>query len=1050
MKKLNKKYFLVIVLLSQISATVLAQSSDIEKIVQNSWGLKNDGSIQVFDLSPLQTYRLQARVGQDIHLALPQKSVLGRKIRVAVVDTGVDVDHPLLKNQIAFKNGECVALQKYEQCVLENGMAGCTELLDTTKPGVDSDKNLYPADCHGWSILADPTTQNIIGTPSFTDSIGHGTHVAGVIASVSKNIEILPIQVIGDAPNQPVKPFSIDLSPDENKRGGTGNDPSLADRIARGIIYAIYAKADVINLSIGWPQGQDAEIMRSAIAEAQARGIIVVAAAGNDSTTSLLRPCQYKGVICVAAHRPDGSLAQFSNYGFGVDIAAPGVSIVSSIPSDNRSIRLPGFSGVDILSGTSQASPFVAGVIAEMLSRGIKPQDIYPRLILGSRPVQSELPLIVGPIQTAGVLKTSNEPYIKYVLSGLLDMQKSLDVQVQPLILNANKDIQIIKWNRKNSKMNFNFPIKNYWKDIFGHKIDVKVTLKNPSNITPVVSKVTLTNLNNSLQNKMSKNNFLNQEEKNINVELEIKDSADASKSQIPSDLGFDVQILIDGLPVLNGLALKSFEMRAEVIVEIDKSYRADDVQIIPISGQLERGMKKFIVDEIYDNNPNDRDYIALTREEKSFLVALMKYENGKYSIGPQLDIPFEGNIQSTKPYSRIRIDIDGDGVSEYVLGLQEFKEQSGQFTLGDYTMHFYIFDQNMKLKKHVQFYDDRALIALDFTWIKIGRELRPAWVALGKNVVKKYDITDLWQVNAGDKVKLGSDDIHLYYLDENYKLAVVENESGFKIVDILQPRAENVQSGILPVLLAKNLGSEVRPSYLNQFSMGWVTNGILSGTKTVLKVSADQDYRNLIDTKKDKTVNLSKTADEYLGTFWFGFDAHQKQRVTLIDYKTNSIVDQILPNDRSLFDAPLRIRAAYSNANQKGVFLITNTEIEYHDLINQTIARSSLNKYTFFGDDLIVDLQFPVSITAKNGLDKIPALFTTEGSGLNKGVKFLIPTQMSDTGNNRKFKMISPARLRLSSPQGCKAVDSPVYVNGGYHLDYDCGTEIMRFKLTY
>ena len=67
---------------------------------------------------------------------------------------------------------------------------------------------------------------------------------------------------------------------------------------------------------------------------------------------------------------------------------------------------------------------------------------------------------------------------------------------------------------------------------------------------------------------------------------------------------------------------------------------------------------------------------------------------------------------------------------------------------LGDYTMHFYIFDDQMKLKKHAAFYDNRALISLDFTWMKVGKELRPAWIALGKKVVKKYDVTDLWQSN--------------------------------------------------------------------------------------------------------------------------------------------------------------------------------------------------------------------------------------------------------------------------------------------------------------
>jgi hypothetical protein len=549
----------------------------------------------------------------------------------------------------------------------------------------------------------------------------------------------------------------------------------------------------------------------------------------------------------------------------------------------------------------------------------------------------------------------------------------------------------------------------------------------------PEISKIELKSDDNT--------SFLNQEVKMVSVDLSIVDNANPALSKIPSDLGFDVSVYIDGK------LHRTFEMRAEVIVQIDKNYRASDVKAIPVSGSLERGMKKYIVDEIYDTNPNERDYIGLLRGDDKFSVQLMKYENGKYTIQPKLDIPFEGNIQSTKPYSRIRLDIDGDGKSEYILGIQEFKEASGQYNLGDYTMHFYIFDQQMKLKKHVSFYDDRALIALDFTWIKIGKQLRPAWVGFGKKVVKKYDITDLWQTNNGDKVRLGEDDIRFYYLDENYKLANVDNVGGYKIVDILQPRAENVRTGVIPVLLAKNLGTEVRPSYLNAFSIGWVTNGKLGETRTDLQLSPTMNYRNLVDTKKDRSVNLMQTSDEYLGTFWFGFDAHQKQRVTMVDYKTNTLVDKILSSERSLYDAPLRIRSAYSSDTQKGVFLITNTEIEYHDLVAGSVARSSLNKYTFFGDDLIVDLQFPISISSADGKSKTPALFTTEGSGLNKGVKFLVPTTI---GNSKNYKMVSPARLRLSSPQGCKAIDSPVYINGGYNMDYDCGDQLLRFKLVY
>ena len=67
-----------------------------------------------------------------------------------------------------------------------------------------------------------------------------------------------------------------------------------------GMNYAIASGAEVVNFSLGWPQGHDSKYLREVIGEAHRRGVFVVAAAGNDSTRALLRPCAYPGVICVA------------------------------------------------------------------------------------------------------------------------------------------------------------------------------------------------------------------------------------------------------------------------------------------------------------------------------------------------------------------------------------------------------------------------------------------------------------------------------------------------------------------------------------------------------------------------------------------------------------------------------------------------------------------------------------------------------------------------------------------------------------------------------
>ncbi len=996
--------------------------SQYNDLIQKSWGLSNQGQTQVFDLNPMQTYRLQSRTGEDIRL-LP--SQLGRKVRVAVIDTGIDTTHPLIQNQIYKNSKECSSADK----------------------SLDNDGNQYPGDCTGWSILGEPTLNNIIGTPEFKDEIGHGTHVAGIIASISKNIEIVPIQVIQQADHfnyQPLKPFSIgnfDLSPSEDIRGGfSSTDPSLADRIARAIIYAISIKAQVINLSLGWPPGSDAEIMRAAIAEAQSQGILIVAAAGNDSTSALLRPCQYKGVICVASHNPDGSLSSFSNYGFGVDLAAPGSSIISTVPQGFRSGRVPGAFGIEILSGTSQAAPYVSGVIAEMLSRGVSVSDIYPRLILGSRPVQKELPVLVGPIQSQGTPVLSATSYSKDMTGGLLDMTSSMKVAPQPLILNADKEIQEILWDRKSFDLAVQFPLKNYWKEVQNKKITILVENRYKLPIYPTVSSVQLSGNTSS---------WASGEEKMLALKLKITDSKVASESRLPSDLEFLVKIMIDGKPH------RQFFVKSEVVLNLTKDSKDSDILNIPVSGLRERGMKMFLIDEIYDDQLSNRDYFSLSQEKNGFKIGLIRQTSQTYTIEKSQLIEFSGDINRTNPLSRIRMDIDFDGTSEYILGLQEFKDDGRDFGSSDYTMHFYIFDQKMNLKRHESFYDVRSLIPRDYSWIRVGNELRPAWVTQGQPVIKNYDVTDLWSTEDSDTVTAPTmdQDLYFYYLDQNFKLAQVENPKGARIVDILQASLKNIKSGVVPVLVARNLGTEIKPSYLNSFSMGWIQNEKLSQETVLTNLSANQNYRNLIDTGKDKAHTLVTAADEFRGTFWFGFDAHQKQRITTLDFKTNQMTDQLLSSERSVFDAALRVRSVYLGQKRKGVFIITNTEIEYHDLTTGSQSRSSLNKYTFIGDNLVADLQFPVTIatqvakTSGEMPEKNPALFTTEGSGLNRGVKMLVPVFAKDGSVQQ---MVSPARLRLKSPQGCKALDYPVYLGSEYAMDFDCGTQFLRIKLRY
>ncbi|MBN1681203.1 MAG: S8 family serine peptidase [Anaerolineae bacterium] len=179
--------------------------------------------------------------------------------------------------------------------------------------------------------------------PNPQDSAGHGTHVAGIAAAESNNDQgvagvswlssILPVRIVG-----PYGASSVD--------------------IADGIIYATDHGAKVINLSLGGPGW--VKIERDAVNYAAARGVVVVAAAGNEDWSVPSYPASYDHVISVASMGENNTVSWFSNYGPYVDIAAPGEYIYSTI-RNNR---------YGDMSGTSMASPQVAGVAALVWASG--------------------------------------------------------------------------------------------------------------------------------------------------------------------------------------------------------------------------------------------------------------------------------------------------------------------------------------------------------------------------------------------------------------------------------------------------------------------------------------------------------------------------------------------------------------------------------------------------------------------------------------------------------------------------------------------------------
>lgn len=184
------------------------------------------------------------------------------------------------------------------------------------------------------------------------DDHGHGTHVSGLVAATANNA----VGGAGSGPEAMVLPVKVLSS------GGSGN----MSWIASGVTYAADNGAQIINMSLGGRFTSSA--LRDAIAYAIGKGVTVVAAAGNESTSNPSYPAAYPGVISVAATDRQNRLADFSNYGDTLDVSSPGVGILSTVRGGSY----------QAWNGTSMASPIVAGVAALLKAQGPcrSPQDI--------------------------------------------------------------------------------------------------------------------------------------------------------------------------------------------------------------------------------------------------------------------------------------------------------------------------------------------------------------------------------------------------------------------------------------------------------------------------------------------------------------------------------------------------------------------------------------------------------------------------------------------------------------------------------------------------
>lgn len=312
---------------SSIAKAKLASKPNTD--FSKDWPLSNIGFFDIF--TPL------------IQPIRSQIEACSPRLVVAIVDTGVDYTHPDLKDNLWVNAGET---GKWEPPA---NMAHLTSCRDKSCNGIDDDGNGFVDDVIGWDFVND--------VPLPWDVHGHGTHIAGIVASKA-----------GNGGNVGVCPTVSFMALKYYDNTGIGYN-NLQNTV-RAFQYASRNGANIINYSGGGAEPAASE--RAALEEAEKKGILLVAAAGNDGHNNdqiPYFPASYplSNIISVASVNRDNQLLTSSNFGSrSVNIAAPGLQILSTLPGGKYGM----------MSGTSQATAFVTGAAALLASQYKEPSQI--------------------------------------------------------------------------------------------------------------------------------------------------------------------------------------------------------------------------------------------------------------------------------------------------------------------------------------------------------------------------------------------------------------------------------------------------------------------------------------------------------------------------------------------------------------------------------------------------------------------------------------------------------------------------------------------------
>jgi cell wall-associated protease len=906
-----------------------------DELFPYQWSLLNQGQSYIREKDDIHNLPLAGVSSKDvgwknIYLNLPQI----QRMIVAVLDSGVDLEHPDIKENLWKNDKEC-----------------------GQDPNVDHDNNKLPGDCHGWNFTEAIDSEEAKSPQDFD---GHGSHVAGIIAAAQNDIGI-----VGINPRALIMPVKV--MRDANSK----SEVATSESFAQGIIYATNMGANIINLSLGWPKSLETKYLREAIYYALSKNVIIVAAAGNNNSSEPLFPCAYDGVICTAASTLDGRFAGFSNFGGHIDTVTPGEAILSLNPMqfEPEFFSVPGY---DIKSGTSQASPVLAGLIS----------------ILKAQEPTISLDEIFGRLYSA----RQNDDKDKYVLGGNATWDSLSRKITGPVIRPVLKRIRQIILNGSLPETKLNVPIRNL--GLEASKIVVQIeSLSTGVEFIDGVKQLDL------IKSSEIKDLLFDVRVTNLYAESQVK-----IKITISGPEG--ILSFLNDIPVVR-------DIKNEALFKKNSFTFAK--KPLPMGSIVNGRINPFLSTlESYGASRSHEFYVRRTsKEEKSLTLTVFRHQEDNIieAIRPIVINQFQNLINFLK------VDLNLDGQEDYLVQTINEDQKGKYFQFAFYNHDFLPLwnefqDVRVELDLNVARMDDLRFIRLDHN--SLGKMMIPSFFTEGQlpKIDQRIDFYGRWDTSKENR---------LYYLEPQI------SERKFRIRALTTNIwKEKVKADLKSKWFESVISENILPVSSEDASKGLVRIIMSVGQGTLRKIfiSTFDSHHTLLGNPIPQLVLQSENIDPLLSITENGFEnngevffnVYDRTRIKVVTTKNSQQIGQVSYNHKAETDFITGHIASFKNAEETTTVLQTRDELV---TISSNEGQTSISmrpklRYSFFSSKVLSEMYHPVSYNRDN--TKAPALYV-DSTAVTGNRIYLFETQAGSLVSSILNSIIVPSNCKALNP---------------------------------